>query len=85
MFTSLEYLYWYDENGELRHRIDTYPGMIHACEVSGAERHWCYAPNYQFTSPWVGYDSMARITHIIGESEVPADIRSLHLLLYQGV
>ena len=85
MFTSLEYLYWYDMNGELRHRIDTYPGMIHACKVSGAERHWCYAPSYQFTSPWVGYDKKAGIISIIGEIEVPADIRSLHLLLYQGV
>lgn len=84
MFNSLEYLYWYDENGELRHRIDTYPGMIHACKVSGAIGHWCYAPNYQFTSPWVGYDAKARITHIIGDCEVPTNIRALHLLLYRG-
>lgn len=85
MFTSLEYLYWYDMNGELRHRIDDYRGMIHACKLSGAEHHWCYAPSYQFTSPWVGYDKKAGITSIIGEIEVPADIQSLHLLLYQGV
>lgn len=84
MFNSLEYLYWYDMNGELQHRIDTYPGMIHACKVSGAERHWCYASNYQFTSSWVVYDVMARITHIIGEYEVPKDIRALHLLIYRG-
>jgi len=84
MFTSLEYLYWYDENGELRHRIDDYRGAIHACMTSGAEYHWCYAPDYQFTSPWVGYDTSATITHIIRECEVPTDIRALHLLLYRG-
>ena len=85
MFTSLEYLYWYDENGKLQHRIDDYRGMIHACMVSGAERHWCYAPSYPFTSPWIGYDEKAGVTSIIDEIEVPTDIRSLHLLLYQGV
>ena len=85
MFTSLEYLYWYDMNGELRHRIDDYRGMIHACKLSGAERHWCYAPSYQFTSPWIGYDAKAGVTHIIGECDVPADIRALHLLLYRGI
>ena len=82
MFTSLEYLYWYDENGELRHRIDDYRGMIHACMTSGAEYHWCYAPDYQFTSPWIGYNTSAGVTHIIGECEVPTDIRALHLLIY---
>lgn len=84
MFASLEYLYWYDTNGELRHRIDTYLGMIYACKESGAERHWCYAPSYQFNSPWIGYDATAGVTHIIGECEVPAQIRALHLLLYRS-
>ena len=85
MFTSLEYLYWYDTNGELRHRIDNYRGMIHACMMSKAHYHWCYAPHYQFTSPWIGYDDKAGVTHIIKESEVPTDIRALHLLLYRGI
>ena len=84
MFNSLEYLYWYDENGELQYRIDTYPGMIHACKVSGAKRHWCYTPSYQFSSPWVGYDNKAGVISIIGECEVPTDIRALHLLIYRG-
>ena len=84
MFNSLEYLYWYDMNGELRHRIDDYRGMIHACKVSGAEHHWCYAPRYQFTSPWIVYNPSAGVVDIAKESKVPTDIRALHLLIYRG-
>ena len=81
---STEYLYWYDENAKLQYRIDDYLGMIHACRVSGAKHHWCYAPSYQFTSSWIMYNPYAGVEAIIRESDVPAEIRALHLLIYRG-
>lgn len=82
---SLEYLYWLDMEGNLHHYIGTYRDIIFACKASGAEHHWCYAPFYQFNSPWVCYGSNAAIKNIIGECELPTEVRALHLLIFRGV
>ena len=84
MFQGLQYLYWLDAEGTLKYHIDTYPGMIHTCKVSGASAHWCYAPEYQFTSDWIVYNAQAGVQSIIEAKHVPPEVRALHLLIYRG-
>jgi len=81
--SDLEYLYWY-EGDALKHYVGNYSQTHDTCINSGAEVHYCYGTGYQFDSPWCYLDNKYSTESPIHASDVPPDIRALHLLIYRG-
>jgi hypothetical protein len=81
--SGIEYLYWY-EGSERKHFVGNYNQTRAMCRNSGAERHYCYGTGYGWDSPWYLLDGAYSTNGDIPASDVPPDIRALHLLIYRG-
>ena len=81
--SDLKYLYWY-EGDEIKHSVGNYFQTYDKCINSGAEEHYYYGTVYQFVSLWYRLDNKYSTEGSIPASEVPPDIRALHLLIYRG-